>query len=179
MKLRLPLHLGDIMLEKEPGNAGCNRLWILALFESDFDNAKFILIARKVGYHLEDNDLAPKMQFGSRPGKNCHSAVLNKVLSHDIVHLNRSTAAFIENDAIGCYDRLMNNLLLLILLWLGMPSSITQCMGIYGIKQCTTSKQYMGWWLPLIIAHHSCLSLVQAKAPRVGPSSGCYASAWT
>jgi len=69
------------------------------------------------------------MQHGSRPGRNCHTAVLHKVLSHDIVRLTRTTAAFIENDAIGCYDRLMNNLLILLLLKLGLPGTVTQSLG--------------------------------------------------
>jgi hypothetical protein len=106
----------DIMLEKYPGNARCHRLRIIALFKSDFNNDKRMPIAQKVGHHLEDNNLAPKMQFGSYPGRNCNSAVLHKVLSYDIVHLQHSTTAFIKNGVVGCYDRLMNNLLLLILL---------------------------------------------------------------
>jgi hypothetical protein len=69
------------------------------------------------------------MQHGSRPGKNCHSSVLQEVLTHDIVRLTRQTAAFTENDAVGCYDRLMNNLLLLILIKLGMPHTVSRCMG--------------------------------------------------
>ncbi len=71
----------------------------------------------------------PTMQFGSRPGKNFHSAILQKVLSHDIVCLTKQTAVFMENDAIGCCDRLMNNPLLLILLRLGTPSTVTSSMG--------------------------------------------------
>ncbi len=121
--------VSDIMLEKDPGHARCHRLRILALFESDFNQSKRILIARKLGHHLEDNTMVPGMQYGSRPGRNCHSAVLQKVLSHDIVRLTRTTAAFLENDAIGCYDRLMNNLLLLILVKVGLPTTLAQSMG--------------------------------------------------
>ncbi len=69
------------------------------------------------------------MQYGSRPGCNCHSAVLQKVVSHDIVCLTCQTAAFLENDAIGCYDHLTNNLLLLILLKMGLPQAVPKCMG--------------------------------------------------
>jgi hypothetical protein len=69
------------------------------------------------------------MQYGSRYGKNCQSAVLQKVLSHDIVRFTRQTAAFMENDAAGCYDRLMNNILLLILLHLKLPQTVSECMG--------------------------------------------------
>lgn len=119
----------DIMLEKEAGNARCHRLRILALFESDFNQAKHILIGRKVTHHVEDNNLISTMQFGSRPGRQCQSAVLNKVLAHDIVRLTRRTAAFIENDAIGCYDRLVNSVLLLLLLRLGLPKTVTQSLG--------------------------------------------------
>lgn len=119
----------DIMLEKEAGNARCHRLRILALFESDFNQAKRILIGRKVTHHVEDNNLISTMQFGSRPGRQCQSAVLNKVLAHDIVRLTRRTAAFIENDAIGCYDRLVNSVLLLLLLRLGLPKTVTQSLG--------------------------------------------------
>jgi hypothetical protein len=117
------------MLEKDPGNARCHRLRILALFESDFNQAKSILIARKISHHIEDNKMVPQMQFGSRPGRNCHSAVLQKVLSHDIVRLTQGTATFMENDTVGCYDRLMNNILLQILLKLGLPSTVTKSIG--------------------------------------------------
>jgi hypothetical protein len=119
----------DIMLEKDPGNARCHRLRIIALFESDFNQAKRILISRKLMHHLEDKNLLSEMQFGSRPGKQCQSAVLNKVLSHDITRLTRRPAAYMENDAIGCYDRLVNNLILLLLVKLGLPPSLAKCLG--------------------------------------------------
>jgi hypothetical protein len=113
----------DIMLEKEPGNSRCHRLSIIALFESDFNQAKRVLIARPITHHLEDSSLLNEMQYGSRPGKQCTSAVLKKVLCHDIIHQSKSSAAFMENDAVVCYDRLVNNLVLLILCKLGISSS--------------------------------------------------------
>jgi hypothetical protein len=142
----------DIMLEKDPGQPRCHRLRILALFESDFNHSKRILMARKLSHHIEDNDMVPNMQYGSRPGRNCQSAVLQKVLSHDIVRLTRQTAAYMENDAIGCYDRLMNNVLLLILVKIGLPRAVSTCMGqlwdqtihhiksIYGTSSITYSS---------------------------------------
>jgi hypothetical protein len=119
----------NIMLEKEAGNPRSHRLRILALFECDFNQAKRIIIARKTSHHIEDNKLVPGMQFGSRPGRNCQSAVLQKVISHDIVRLTRQTAAFMENDAIGCYDRLINNILLLVLIRVGLSPSVSTSMG--------------------------------------------------
>jgi hypothetical protein len=70
-----------------------------------------------------------EMQFGSRPGKRCISAVLKKVLQQDHTQVLKHTAAFVENDATGCYDRLINNLILMILRKLGLPSTVTSFLG--------------------------------------------------
>jgi len=119
----------DIMLEKEAVNPRCYRLRILALFESDLNHAKQILIGRHLLYHMKDKGLLPPMQHGSVSGKHCLSAVLKKVLSHDHLRLTKTTGAFIENDAVGCYDRLVNNLVLMLLKKLGLPSSVASCIG--------------------------------------------------
>ncbi len=101
------------MLEKQVGNPRIHRLRILALLESDFKQAVHIIIAWQLSHHLEDNNMVPAMQYGSREGRQCVSLVLNKQLTHDIVRHKKSTAAFIENDTTGCYDRMVNNLVLL------------------------------------------------------------------
>jgi hypothetical protein len=68
------------------------------------------------------------MQYGSHPGKQHINAVLNKQLTYDIVHQSKSTTAFIENDAVGFFDHLINPLLLLQLKQLGAPSSTTSSL---------------------------------------------------
>jgi hypothetical protein len=137
--ISLPFHVGfaperwtqvtDIMLEKDPDQPPYHRLRIFALFKSDYNHSKRILMARKISHHLEDHNMVPEMQYGSRPGKHCQSAVLQKVISHDIVQLTCQTAAYMENDAIVCYDRLKNNVLLLFLVKIGLPRIVAACMG--------------------------------------------------
>jgi len=150
----------DIMLEKEANNPRCHRLRILALFESDFNHAKRVIIGRRLLHHMKDQGMLPGMQHGSVPGKHCLSAVLKKVLSHDHLRLTKTGGAFIENDAIGCYDRLVNNLVLMLLVKLGLPKSVASCIGelwdnvvhliktVYGISLvtygCTTDKPLYG-----------------------------------
>ncbi len=122
-------HITDIMLEKEEGNSRCHRLQILALFESDFNQAKRILIGRRLLRHMADNKLISNMQYGSVPGKQCLSTVLTKVLGHNHASMTKTTASFIENDAVGCYDRLVNTLVLMLLIKLGLPPSVADCIG--------------------------------------------------
>jgi hypothetical protein len=102
----------DIMLPKDADLVRCHRLRIIALLESDYNQAKWILIGRCFTHHMEDSNLLPSMQYGSRPGCQCQSSVLKKVLAHDIVRITKTTAAFLEVDAIGCYNRLVNSFVL-------------------------------------------------------------------
>jgi hypothetical protein len=105
----------DVMLEKKPGERKRHRLRIVALQETDFNQSNRLLIGRPLQHALEEGEHLPDIQHGSRASKHCHSAVLNKVLMYEIHRYSKKPLAYIENDAKGCYDRIINPLVLLFL----------------------------------------------------------------
>ena len=77
---------------------------------------------------MNDNAMLPTMQHGSVPGRHCISAVIKKVLSHDHLRVTKRNGAFLVNDAVGCYDRLVNNLVLMLMVKLGIPKLVAACI---------------------------------------------------
>jgi hypothetical protein len=64
----------------------------------------------------------PTRQYGSGPAKQCISAVLNKVLQLEVQCYYKHPLSYIKNDAVRCYDRIMNPLL--VLCQLGIPQVV-------------------------------------------------------
>ena len=111
----------DVMLPKEKNNWKISRLRIIQLYESDANQSMRFFFARQLGFILEDNNLLPDMQFGSRPGRMSISPVLQKVLTYDIARQTKTVIGCQENDALSCYDRISNILGYAQLRRLGMP----------------------------------------------------------
>ena len=68
------------------------------------------------------------MQYGSSDGQMTISAILNKVLTFDIVRMQKIIMATEENDAIGCYDRVMQQKVSLFLQRMGVALAAIICV---------------------------------------------------
>jgi hypothetical protein len=112
------------MLPKSPGDSCLYNLRIVVLQESDYNQSNQLLIGQPVMHHLEDTIDLPQMQFGSWPAKLCISTVLHKQLTFEIARYTKTSVAYIENDATGCYERITNPLVLLYLRRKGVPLPI-------------------------------------------------------
>jgi hypothetical protein len=118
----------DVMLEKKLEDHRIHRLRIVALQESDFNQCNRLAIGRPLQQLVEQLGLAPDMQHGSRASKLCQSAVLNKQLTFEIHRYQKRPLAYIENDAVGCYDRIISPLILIFLRILGLSPSIVSSL---------------------------------------------------
>lgn len=118
----------DVVLPKDEGEFKIHRFRIIRLVESDLNASLGMLLARPLGHFLKDLNEYPGMQYGSRDGQMSISAVLNKILTFDMARLLKIVMATEENDAIGCYDRMMQQMVALYLICLGIAISLLTCV---------------------------------------------------
>ena len=58
----------------------------------------------------EEKNLITEEQYGRRSKKQAQSAVINKILYHNICRQRLMTSAFMDDDARACYDRIVTSL---------------------------------------------------------------------
>jgi len=115
----------NVMIEKLAGNNNIKKLWIIMLFEADFNNNKWLgWVMMKL---VEHNLIAPE-QYGSHQHKAAITQCLNKRLFYDYHRFNWQLTALCSNDAKSCYDCIILIVAALSLCWLGAPNAVVQSM---------------------------------------------------
>jgi hypothetical protein len=128
---------------------------------------------------MEDNNMIPSKQYGSREGRQCISAVLNKQLTHDIIRHTKTMAAFLENDAQGCYDRMVNYLFLLELQRLGIPRTAIRALQKTWANARHHIKTKYGVSPESYINTVQCPLFGPGRVPPLDPFFGCcYLPSW-
>jgi hypothetical protein len=111
----------QVLIEKDKGRPKIDRLRTIQLVEADFNMVLKVIFGRRLVHHADDKGFLPKSQFGSRPGVSCISAVVLKTISLDLLRQLRQDACIFNNDAMGCYDRIIPSIGMLSCMRLGLP----------------------------------------------------------
>jgi hypothetical protein len=75
------------MIEKVPGNPKLNKLCVIHLYEADYNLLLKIIWARRLGWHVHDEDRLNEGQAGSQPGKNAIDVVIQKEMKYSSAQL--------------------------------------------------------------------------------------------
>jgi hypothetical protein len=100
------------MLEKFPGIPRSDKLRIIQLLEADLNQVLRIAFTRNITRLAKDHEgIISEHQYG-RAHKTCMTPVLNKLLTVQILIQKKVEGIVFDNDAKGCYDRIISGIAL-------------------------------------------------------------------
>jgi hypothetical protein len=108
------------MIAKDPGSSKIERIRVIHLFEVDYNFTLKLLWGKRLVYQGEDNNCFGHQQF-ARLGHQSIDAVHKKTLTYDLAQIMVINLAVFDNDASGCYDRIIVALGMIAALHLRMP----------------------------------------------------------
>jgi hypothetical protein len=101
-----------IMLEKIPGVPRINKLRIIQLLEADLNQVLRSSFARNISKLAQETPgIISEHQYG-RSHQTCLTPVLNKLLTVQLVIQKKTNGIVFDNDAKGCYDRIVSDIAL-------------------------------------------------------------------
>jgi hypothetical protein len=112
-----------VMLEKVPAISRSNKLRIIQLLEADLNQVLRIAFARNITRLAKDHEgIISERQYG-RAHKTCMTPVLNKLRTIQILIQKKVEGVVFDNDAKGCYDRIISGIALACLKRIGYSSN--------------------------------------------------------
>jgi hypothetical protein len=119
----------DVMLEKILGVIRTNKLRIIQLLEADLNQVLRSAFARNIIKLAQDKDgIISEHQYG-RSHRTCISPILNKLLTIQTLIQKRTNGIVLDNDAKGCYDRIISDIALLSIQHLGYSKNSVKMLG--------------------------------------------------
>ena len=115
------------MIEKDEGKPYLTRLRVIHLFEADYNLFLKILFGKRLVRNGEKSNSLNDQQHGSRPRRMTTDALFLSRLEKDLIRQTKSNSAHMDNDATGCYDRIITSLGMIACRRLGMPTSAIRC----------------------------------------------------
>jgi hypothetical protein len=120
----------DLILEKVPGIPRSDKLRTIQLLEADLNQVLRISFTRNITRLAKDHEgIISEHQYG-RAHKTCMKPVRNKLLTIKIIIQKKVEGIVFDNDAKGCYDRIISGITLACLKRIGYPSNSVQMIGL-------------------------------------------------
>ena len=140
------------LIEKDSGRPYLTRLRVIHLFEADYNLFLKIIFGRRMVKNAEQAQALNDQQHGSRPRRMTTDALFFARLEKDIIRQIRANSAHMDNDATGCYDRIIISLGMIACRRLGMPEAAIRCqtdtlhLMRYAVKHMygTSATEYTG-----------------------------------
>jgi hypothetical protein len=120
----------DIMLEQIPGVPRINKLRIIQLLEADLNQVLRSAFARNIIKLAQDTPgITSEHQYG-RSHQMCLTPALNKLLTVQLLMQKKKNGIVFNNDAKGCYDRIISGIALAALRRIGYSKNSVQMLGL-------------------------------------------------
>ena len=115
------------LIEKDEGKPYLTCLQVIHLFEADYNLFLKILYGKRLVRNWEKAQALNDQQHGSRPRRMTTDALFLARLEKDLIRQAKANSAHMDNDATGCYDRIVTSLGLIACRRLGMPVCAIKC----------------------------------------------------
>ena len=115
------------LLEKDDGKPYLTRLRVIHLFEADYNLFLKLIYGRRLVKNAETANALNDQQHGSRPRRMTTDALFLARLEKDLIRQTKANSAHMDNDATGCYDRIVTSLGMIACRRLGMPENAIRC----------------------------------------------------
>jgi hypothetical protein len=96
------------MMENIPGVVRSNKLLIIQLLEADLNQVLRIAFARNIAKLAKNNKGIISDHQYNMAHATCMTPVLNKLLTVQLIIQKRTEGIVFDNDAKGCYDRIIS-----------------------------------------------------------------------
>ena len=110
-------------LEKEAGKPYLTRFRVIQFFEADYNFFLKVIYGRRLVRYAESRDALNDQQWGSRQQQTTRDALFLSRLSKDLASQLKQNSTSMDNDATGCYDRIIVSLGMIACRRLGMPAN--------------------------------------------------------
>jgi hypothetical protein len=140
------------LIEKDEGQPFLTRLRVIHLFEPDYNLFLKVVYGKHLVGNAEKSNALNDQQHGSRPRRMTKDALFLSGLEKDLIRQTKSNSAHMDNDATGCYDRIVTSVGMMASRRLGMTAHATRCQAAtlrqmkYSVKHAfgTSTLHYTG-----------------------------------